>query len=51
MAREFFSSAREHHFKDPIRTCPLEQGDRIAHCFFWVAERNRQPIAIDRYQG
>jgi len=51
MARRVLFFCAGTPFKDPIRTCPLEQGDQIAHCLFWVAERNRQPIAIDRYQG
>ena len=42
---------REHHAKIQFQTCLPHEANRIGHCFFWVAERNQQPIASHRYRG
>jgi len=49
--QKFFSCAREHHVSFKFELAPSNERARIAHCFFWVAKRNRQPIALHRYQG
>jgi hypothetical protein len=50
MAKSSFLSRGNTMLRSNLNFPSSKQGDRIAHCFFWVAERNRQPIAFDCYQ-
>ena len=49
--QKFFSCTREHHVSFKFELAPSNERARIAHCFSWVAERIRHPIALHRYQG
>ncbi len=46
-----YSAWREHHEPKTNSNLPPPERGQIAHCFSLAVDCNRQPIAIDHYQG
>jgi hypothetical protein len=51
MAPKFISECWNTMQRSKFGLASSNEAGRLGHCFFWVAGRNRQPIAFHRYQG